>query len=678
MKTVLYSFLILVLSGIVVSCSTNSTESVVYTSGIYTEFMDTTVAAGDDFHAFVNQTWIENTEIPADKSSYGIGMILHEKSQDDVKVIIEELAASENEKGSDEQMVGGLYASYMNMEKRNELGTTPMQPELDKIDAIASHQELPEYFGYASRKNYGNPIQFAVMADFKRPTHNALYNWQGGLGLPDREYYLSDEEKMVSLRKAYVEHIAKMFELSGIENAEANAAVVMDIETTLAKVHWKKEDNRNRELIYNKYPADSLKFLTPDFNWNAMLEENGVHNLEYLIVTQESYFQALNDIIKNTSIDQWKIYLKWCVIDGDAAKLNEALDKQNFEFYSKTLRGTQQQLPLWRRAVNSVNANLGEVVGKVYVKKHFPEEAKARMVELVENLRKAYEVSIKELDWMGEETKNQALNKLSKFTPKIGYPDKWKDYSGVSISEDDFYGNLASCLEAQVKREIDKIGKPIDKTEWHMTPQTVNAYYNPTQNEIVFPAAILQPPFFDLKADDAVNYGAIGGVIGHEMGHGFDDQGSKFNGDGVLENWWTDQDREEFKKRTDNLVAQYDAFKVFEDLNVNGTFTLGENIGDLGGLTIALKAYQLSLNGQDAPVLDGYTGVQRVFLGWAQAWRKKSREEALRMQVNTDPHSPAKFRVNGVVRNIPEFYTAFNVTADNELFLPETERVKIW
>jgi len=575
-------------------------------------------------------------------------------------------------------MVGDLYSSYMNIEKRNEIGVNPMLPELEKIDALSSNDELASYFGYANMKSYSSPIGLAVIPDFKKPTHNALYNWQGGLGMPDREYYLSDDEQMVATREAYVVHVAKMFELAGIGDAQENAAVVMDIETELAGVHWKKEDNRNRDLIYNKYPVDSLVFLMPDFDWNVFIKEVGITDLDYMIVTQVSYFEALNDIIKNTSLEDWKIYLKWRIIDGDASKLNEALDNQNFEFYHKTLRGTKEQLPLWRRAVNSVNGNLGEVVGKVYVKEHFPVEAKARMNELVENLRKAYEVSIKDLDWMGEETKVQALDKLSKFTSKIGYPDKWKDYSGVTINADDFYGNLASCAMAEHKRTTEKIGKPIDKTEWHIMPQTVNAYYNPTQNEIVFPAAILQPPFFDLNADDAANYGAIGGVIGHEMGHGFDDQGSKFDGDGVLRNWWTDQDREEFKSRTNNLVAQYDAFKVFDDLNVNGTFTLGENIGDLGGLSIALKAYQLSLNGQEAPVIEGYTGVQRVFFGWAQVWREIRRDEALRMQVNTDSHSPAKFRVNGVVRNIPEFYEAFAVTPDDDLYQPAEDQVKIW
>jgi len=665
-------------SALLISCQTGQDQSGPLSSGIYQEYMDNSVLPGDDFHAYVSGGWIAGTEIPSDKSSYGVVAILHEKSQEDVKTIIEELAASNNDAGSDEQMVGGLYASFMDLNTRNDVGIEPILPELKKIDEIKSHNDLPAYFGYANRKNYSNPIAMTVIADFKKPSHNALYNWQGGLGLPDREYYLSDAEKMMSNRQAYLAHVAKMFELCGIDGSADKAKTVMAIETSLAKVHWEKEKNRNRDLIYNKYPTDSLKFLMPDFDWNIFLNELGVRNLNYMIVTQESYFSSLNDIIKRTSLNDWKIYLKWCVIDASASKLNESLDNQNFEFYSKTLRGVQEQQPMWRRAVSVVNGNLGEVVGKVYVKKHFPAAAKAKMLELVENLRKAYESSIKELEWMGEETKEQALDKLSKFTPKIGYPDKWKDYSGVIIREDDYFGNLESCAAFEHERITAKIGKPIDKTEWHMTPQTVNAYYNPTQNEIVFPAAILQPPYFDLDADDAVNYGAIGGVIGHEMGHGFDDQGSKFDGDGVLRNWWSDQDRAEFKKRTEDLVSQYDAFKVFDDLNVNGSFTLGENIGDLGGLTIGLKAYVLSLAGKESPEIDGFTGLQRVFLGWAQVWRKKSREEALRMQVNTDPHSPGKFRVNGVVRNVPEFYEAFNVTPEHELYLPESERVKIW
>jgi putative endopeptidase len=416
----------------------------------------------------------------------------------------------------------------------------------------------------------------------------------------------------------------------------------------------------------------------PDFDWGTLLREAGTQKQDSLVVTQVAYTRALNDIIKSTPLDAWKTYLKWSVVHGSATALNAELDAENFAFYGKTLNGMQEQQPQWRRAVGVVNGNLGEMVGKVYVKEHFSPEAKERMLTLVANLLQAYETSIKELDWMSEDTRKQAMDKLSKFTPKIGYPDKWRDYSALQMVRNDLYGNLKRSAEFEYQRQINKLGKPVDRDEWQMTPQTVNAYYNPPLNEIVFPAAILQPPFFDLHAEDAVNYGAIGGVIGHEIGHGFDDQGSTFDGDGVMRNWWTEQDLEEFKNRTGALVAQYNDFKVYEDLPLNGEFTLGENIGDLGGLSIALKAYKASLNGKEAPVLDGFTGEQRVFIGWGQAWLNKAREEYLRKQVNTDPHSPAKFRVNGVVRNVPEFYTAFGVKPTDSLFLAPEKRVKIW
>jgi putative endopeptidase len=395
-------------------------------------------------------------------------------------------------------------------------------------------------------------------------------------------------------------------------------------------------------------------------------------------VTQLDYMRALNDIITDTRMEDWKTYLTWAVLNSAAHLLSEDVDNQNFEFYSKTLNGIEQQLPRWKRAVANVNGSLGEVVGRVYVGRHFPPEAKERMVELVDNLILAYEQSIKKLDWMGEETRAQALDKLSKFTPKIGYPDEWEDYSALDVYPDDLVGNMRRSALFNYDKNLARQGGPVDRGEWAMTPQTVNAYYNPPLNEIVFPAAILQPPFFDLNAEDAVNYGSIGAVIGHEIGHGFDDKGSTFDGDGVLRNWWTDEDRAEFDKRTARLVEQYSEFKPFEDLAVNGEFTLGENIGDLGGLSIALKAYEFSLDGKEAPVIDGYTGMQRVFIGYAQGWRGIQRDEALREQINTDPHSPRQYRVNGVVRNIPEFYEVFGVTEEDALYLPPTERVKIW
>ena len=647
------------------------------TSGLYLENMDTLVKPGDNFQAYVNGTWMKNTEIPADKSSYSIGTIVREQAEENVKKIIEESASGDFEVGSDEQKVGDLYASYMNMEKRNELGAAPLKEEFEKINGLSTSDDLAAYFAYGNKYGINVPWALFIYQDFKDPTIYTVYTWQSGLGLPDREYYIKEDDRSVEIREKYQGHIAAMFDLAGLDNGADAAQTVLEFETALAERHLEKEKTRDLVGLYNMFAVDTLPALLPSFNWNKYLEEAGLAEQDKMGVLMLDYTKSLDEVMRTTDMDTWKTYLKWSVIDAHASRLNEAMDKQNWSFYSKELRGTQEQRPLWRRGVSAVNRTLGEVVGKVYVKKHFPPEAKERMDALVTNLQKAYEASIKELDWMGEETRAQALDKLSKFTPKIGYPNKWKEYD-IEVNADDLFGNLRRSDLMEYNRELAKLGQPIDREEWGMNPQTVNAYYNPTLNEIVFPAAILQPPFFDLNADDAVNYGAIGGVIGHEIGHGFDDTGSTFDGDGAMRNWWTDADKEEFKKRTNALIAQYDAFEVLPDLNVNGTFTLGENIGDLGGLSIGLKAYKMSLNGEEPPVLDGFTGEQRVFLGWAQAWLGKSRDEALRVQVNTDPHSPRDFRVNGVVRNIPEFYTAFGVGEGDSLYLPPEERVKIW
>jgi putative endopeptidase len=647
-------------------------------SGLLVDYMDLEVRPGDDFNAFVNGGWMATAEIPADRSSAGVGLEVHEQSQENVKIIIEESAEGDFPQGSDEQKVGDLYSAYMDMETRNAKGVEPLRNELDRIRELEDYQDLAVYFADANKIGINMPFALAQYVDFKDPNTYMMYTWQGGLGLPDREYYFEEGEKAEAIRKAYVAHIEKMFSLAELSNGPEAARTIMALETRLAGEHMLKEQTRDMVALYNKVPLAELPELMPDFDWNAWLETAAISDIDGLVVTQLDYMKALNDVITSTPMQDWKTFLTWKVLNTSASLLNESLDQQNFEFYSKTLRGVEQPLPRWKRAVGTVNANLGEVVGKVYVSRHFPPEAKEAMLELVNNLIKAYEISIRDLDWMGEETREQALDKLSKFTPKIGYPDKWKDYSSLEIREDDLLGNIQRSRLFVYENNLARQGGPVDKTEWNMTPQTVNAYYNPPLNEIVFPAAILQPPFFDLSADDAVNYGAIGAVIGHEIGHGFDDSGSTFDGDGVLRNWWTDEDRAEFENRTAKLIEQYSEFKPFEDLAVNGEFTLGENIGDLGGLSIALLAYQLSLNGEEAPVLDGYTGEQRVFIGYAQAWRGKSRDEALRVQINTDPHSPRQYRVNGVVRNVPEFYEVFEISEADALYLPPEERVKIW
>jgi putative endopeptidase len=648
------------------------------TSGINKKNMDTLVKPGDNFAMYVNGTWMKTAKIPADKSSYGAFDMLYDQSQKDVKAIIEEAAKGNNAEGTDEQKIGDYYASFMDRKGRDAKGIAPIQPELKAIDAIASYDDLAAYFGKANRAGVDIPFSVSVMSDFKDPTKHTLITWQGGLGLPEREYYLATDAKMTDIRQKYVAHIEKMFQLTNMPNPAESAAKIMALETALASQQMKKEDTRDIVKLYNAYAVKDLKTLMPDFNWTAMLKNAGVAQEKKLVVTQVDYTKSLNNLIKNTPIDTWKTYLKWGVINGSAGLLTTALDKQNFEFYGKNLYGTESQQEDWKRAVEMVNGGLGEVVGKVYVKKHFSPEAKERMTQMVKNLLKAYAESIKTLDWMSAATKKEALKKVDNFMIKIGYPDQWRDYSALKIMKNDLYGNATRATEFEYNRNLAKLGKPVDRAEWGMNPQTVNAYYNPSLNEIVFPAAILKPPFFDLNADDAVNYGGIGAVIGHEIGHGFDDQGSAFDGTGTMKNWWTPQDLAAFKKRTSALVAQYNSFKAFPDLNVNGEFTLGENIGDLGGLSIAIKAYKATLNGKEAPVMDGFTGMQRVFLGWGQVWAEKIREEALRSQIAGDPHSPALFRVNGTVRNIPEFYEAFNIKPTDSLYLAPEKRVKIW
>jgi putative endopeptidase len=664
----------LVLSLALVSCEKKEDLK----SGVVLKNMDTLVKPGDNFDAYVNGTWVKNNKIPADKASYGVGHIINDKAENDVKNIIEGALKAKAAAGSNEQKIGDFYESFLDVKSRNQKGSTPLLPEFKKIETITNYSDLAAYFGHSNELGNESPFVLGVEVDFKDPKQYMLMSWQSGLGLPDREYYFLADAKSKEIRSKYVLHIAKMLEMCGIANSAEAASKMMALETALASKQMKKEETRDMAKMYNKYEVKDLGKLMPDFDWTALLKSAGLADQKTIVIPQVEYIKSLNGLIKSTPLDTWKMYLKWKAIQGGAKSLSIALDEENFNFYGKALRGVEKQEPLWKRGVQTVNDKLGEIVGEVYVEKHFSAEAKEHVTALVKNLLKAYEESIKTLDWMSPDTKKQALDKVSKFTIKVGYPDKWLDYSTVKVSKGDLYGNMERANAFENNRQIKKLGKPVDRTEWGMTPQTVNAYYNPTLNEIVFPAAILQPPFFDMKVEDAVNYGGIGAVIGHEIGHGFDDQGSTFDGDGVLRNWWTPKDLSAFKSKTKALVAQYNEFKVFPDLNVNGEFTQGENIGDLGGLTIALKAYKISLGDKKSPVLDGFTGEQRVFIGWAQSWLGKSREEALRSQVASDPHSPSKFRVNGVVRNIPEFYTAFGVKPTDSLYLAPNKRVKIW
>nr|WP_010131147.1 M13-type metalloendopeptidase [Microbulbifer agarilyticus] len=680
-KAFVISALLLATAGCDQKVENPQPQTAAMKSGINLENMDTSVRPGDDFNAYVNGNWLANTEIPADKATYGSFHILRDQAQEHVRKIIEESAAASHEDGTDQQKVGGLYRSFMDLETRNALGAQPLIESFARIDEVSSHAELAVYFAQANKLGHDLPFTVGQYADFKDPNVYMIYAWQGGLGMPDREYYFKEGDKSEQVRAAYLKHIAKMLALTGISSEESSGQIaqgIYDLEMTLAAQHMKKEKTRDMVALYNPVALAELPELMPNFNWQGFVATAGITELENLVVTQLDYMRELDTIISETSIDAWKPYLKWSAARHAAPYLDEAIYAQHFDFNSRTLHGVEEPRQLWRRGVNLVNQHLGEVVGKVYVKEHFPPEAKARMQELVANLIKAYEVSIKELDWMGEATKQEALDKLSKFTPKIGYPDKWRDYSALTISGDDLYGNMQRSALFNYAEMLEKQKGPVAKHEWAMTPQTVNAYYNPPLNEIVFPAAILQPPFFNMEADDAVNYGGIGAVIGHEIGHGFDDSGSTFDGDGVLRNWWTEEDKSEFKDRTAQLIDQYSAFAPFDDLHINGEFTLGENIGDLGGLSIGLLAYQMSLDGKEAPVLDGFTGEQRVFLGYGQIFQGKYREEAMRNLINTDPHAPSEFRINGAVRNVPEFYSAFGVKEGDALYLKPDERVKIW
>jgi len=649
------------------------------TSGIEQANIDKTVRPQDDLYQYVNGVWLNSNDIPGDKTSIGSFIDLRDAADESVKVIIEELAATPNlVNGTDEQKVADLFRSFMNQEARDAAGIKPIQTILDTISSFKNKSDVAKFLGEYQAKGINGPLAFYIGVDAKDSSSYATHIWQSGLGLPDKDYYFNEEERFVKLREGYVAHIANMFKLAGFKEGESLAKTIMKFETKLAGFHWSRVESRDSNKRYNKFAVSDLKTLSADFDWQTYLAAQGVSDEEEIIINQPSFVKGFGDTFAATSLDDIKTYLTFHTLSSFASSLTSEFDQENFEFYSKQLRGRNEQRPLWKRGVSVVNNNLGEVIGKVYVAKHFKPEAKSRMSTLVENLRTAYGESIDNLDWMSEDTKKAAQVKLAAFIPKIGYPDQWQNYSSLSISADDLVGNIIRANQAEHHKEVAKLGGPIQKWEWGMTPQTVNAYYNPTVNEIVFPAAILQPPFFNMEADDAVNYGGIGAVIGHEMGHGFDDQGSKYDAEGNLKNWWTDADLASFKERTDSLVAQYDAYKVFDDLNVNGKLTLGENIGDLSGLSIAYKAYQTSLNGKEAPVIDGLTGDQRFFMGWAQVWRFKMVEKSLRNLIATDPHSPGNFRALGIVSNMPEFYKAFDVKEGDAMYIAPEKRVKIW
>ncbi|TSA52544.1 MAG: peptidase M13 [Actinobacteria bacterium] len=634
----------------------------------------------DDLFRHVNGKWIDTHEIPEDRASDGAFHHLREESEKNIRTIIEEAAASKAAVGTEAQKVGDLYASFMDEAKIESLGVSPLAEDFKKIQDIKTLQDFARLLGELGRRGVSTPMSVFIEVDMKDSNSYIVYLEQSGLGLPDESYY--KEDQYAQIREKYVAHIERMFNFAKLPDGAGAAQRIFELESSISNFHYDVVKNREMDLTYNKMTRKQINNLLSNFDWNVWLAAGNVpaSALEHVVVRQPEFNEGLNTLLTEEKISVWKEWMLWHTLSGMAAHLSSELVNANFDFYGTTLNGTPQLRDRWKRGVSLIEGVLGEAAGKLYVERHFPAAAKTRMEELVANLIEAYRIDISELDWMGAETKKRALEKMSKFTPKIGYPDEWRDYSSLEITADDLIGNVYRATAFEVDRAIAKLGKPVDRNEWHMTPQTVNAYYNPTMNEIVFPAAILQPPFFDIDADDAVNYGGIGAVIGHEIGHGFDDQGSKFDGDGNLTDWWTEADRAAFEVRTRKLIDQYNVLEPIAapGHHVNGALTIGENIGDLGGLTIAHKAYQIALGGKSAPALDGFDGFQRLFIGWAQVWRSKNRPEAAIQRIATDPHSPDEHRCNAVLRNLNEFYEAFNVTKKDALWIDPAERVRIW
>lgn len=652
------------------------------TLGVDVGGIDQSIRPQDNLYLHVNGKWLGRTAIPADKSNYGSFTEVADEAEANLRAIIEELAAgaSADSPGARNaaRSIGDLYRSFMDEGRIESLAQSPLAEELERIAALSTTEEVIAYMARAQRIGVGAPLTLWVNQDLRDTTQYILYFHQAGLGLPDRDYYFNEEARFAEIRDAYVGHVERMLTLAGSAAPAEAARDIVDLETRLAGYQWERAQNRDRDATYNRFDIVGADELMPGFGWPAFLEEAELTGVESFIIRQPSYFESLAGLVSETAAERWRMYFEWQLLRSMAPYLSSAFVDENFDFFGRTLRGIEENRPRWKRGVAFVERVLGDALGRIYVERHFQPEAKTRMDALVANLREAFRQSIDGLEWMSEETRREAQVKLGKFETKIGYPDAWKDYSTLEIGADSLVGNLVASNAFEHAREAGKLGGPIDRSEWFMTPQTVNAYYNPPMNEIVFPAAILQPPFFNVEADDAVNYGAIGAVIGHEFSHGFDDQGRKSDGDGNLRDWWTEQDAAEFSTRAKRLVAQYEAFNPIDDLHVDGKLTLGENIADLAGLTMAYRAYLLSLGGEEAPVIGGYTGVQRFFLGWAQVWRRKYRDDELRRRLVVDPHSPSEYRVLGVVANMPEFYGAFKVADGDGMYLPPEERVRIW
>ena len=641
--------------------------------------MNPDIRPQDDLFGHVNGRWLEETEIPSDRSAWGSFTVLADAAEEHVRQIIEELAQSTHEPGSNAQKIGDLYASFMDEDRVEALGAEPIRGELEELGAVADKTALAAYVGRLERQGGGGFFGAYVDTDDRNSERYIVNVLQGGLGLPDESYYR--EAKFAEVREKYLAHVERIFGLAGLDDAATAAQRVLAVETRLAEGHWERAETRDVIKTYNLRTIDDLKAAAPSFSWDAWATALGADDqtLAEVVVRQPSFFEHFSKVLDEVDLEDWKAWTAIRVIRSAAAYLSSDFVDESFEFYGRTLNGTPELRARWKRGVAFVEGAIGEAVGEEYVARHFPPRAKEMMDDLVANLIAAYRTSIESLDWMTEETKQRAYRKLDTFRPKIGYPEKFRDYSALEVSPTDLLGNARAAAAFETDRQLRKIGSPVDKDEWLMLPQTVNAYYNPGTNEICFPAGILQKPFFDADADPAENYGGIGAVIGHEIGHGFDDQGSQYDELGNLNEWWTETDRKAFQERADKLIAQYDGYEP-RDLpgeKVNGRLTVGENIGDLGGVTIGLKAYEISLNGREAPVVNGLTGRQRVFMSYAHIWRTKRRKEQMLQLITTDPHSPAEFRAN-IVRNLEEFHEAFDVKPGDGLWLDPGDRVRIW
>ena len=637
--------------------------------------MDLSVKPGDDFFRYANGKWADRTQIPSDRTRYGNFDKLAELSENRLHAILEDAAAGKIS-DPDASKVAAVYASFMDETLADQLDSKPIERELAEIRGVTTKDQMTALMGNANTSGFASILPVFIATDAKAPTRYTVMAGTGGLGLPDRDYYL--QPAFATQKAKYQEYVASLLGMIGWEKPAESARAIVDFETRLAQDTWTRAERRDRDKTYNPMTVVELNRAMPGFDWNRYLAQSELPKVERIVVTTNTSFPKFATTYAETPVDTLKAWQAFHVADGAAPYLSKRFVDASFEFRNKTLGGQPEQRARWKRAVAFVDRTIGESVGRIYVARYFPPEAKAKMDALVEDIQTALKARIERLDWMGADTRARALEKLSKFTVKIGYPAKWRDYGPLTLSKIDLYGNATRAAAYEWHRDVARLDKPVDKTEWGMTPQTVNAYYSATNNEIVFPAAILQPPFFDPDADPAINYGGIGGVIGHEISHGFDDQGRKSDGEGVLRDWWTAEDNAKFNTQRDRLGAQYSSFEPLPGAKVQGGLTMGENIGDMGGISLALDAYHASLRGTPAPVIEGRTGDQRVFLGWAQVWREKIRDETLRQRLVSDSHSPARYRVNGVIRNVDAWYSAFQVRPGDALYVAPADRVRIW